>query len=70
MDAAKGQQLLTLQEVARRLSCSESKLKGMIRKGKFPQGLKVDGSLRFPEADVDSYLHFLMRGFPMGKSDT
>lgn len=59
---SKGQELLTLQEVARRLSCSDSKVKRMIREGKFPRGLKIEGATRWPASDVDSYLHLLMRG--------
>lgn len=53
---------LTVKQVATAINCSRRTVYRLVEKGFLIAPLKVDGSPRWEEMDVDVYLHRLKRG--------
>ena len=62
------EQLLSVRQVCQRLNVSRTALHYMIRRGEFPEALRLGRSLRWRESDVDQWIAALAKPGPDGDS--
>ena len=62
-----GKPLLTYREVASRLNCCRQTVWKLVKRGEFPEPLKIGRARRWREADVDAWIAGLATGNGAGE---